>query len=57
MHHQLEMESAEDGTMYCPTCTAAMTVTCKCCGESMPLWEMTGYDDGHYYCENCAIAI
>lgn len=57
-HHQMEMESAEDGTMYCPTCAAQMIVTCQCCGGTDHLWNMTGYDDaGNYYCENCAIAV
>ena len=58
MQHQNEMTFAEDGAGYCHACTKAMSQTCKCCGQKLPVWEMTGYDaDGNYYCEDCAIAV
>ena len=58
MAHQNDMASAEDGTMYCPTCTALFTVTCACCGAELPLWDTTGNtDDETHYCENCAVSI
>lgn len=57
-HHQMDMNFAEDGTQYCQTCTDEMSQTCKCCGKTLPVWEMTGYDAaGNYYCEDCAIAV